>query len=574
MHAADRPDAAWWRARRDLPDLPALVGRRRRRRHRRPARHHRPPAAPARPRRRRRLALARSTPRRRPTPATTSPTTATSTRSSAPSPTPTRMMARAHELGLKVHRRPGAQPLLRRARVVPGRARGRPGLARSARATCSATGRGEHGELPPNNWESVFGGAALDPGHRGRRHAPASGTCTSSTPSSPTSTGSTPRSRAEFESILRFWLDRGVDGFRVDVAHGLIKAQGLPDTEEERTTMLERRRARRRAGHGAPPTRRRASTTRSAARCGTRTASTRSTARWRQMLESYGDARPHPLRRGLGRAAGARGRATSAPTRCTRRSTSTSSTPTWDAAALRAVIDVLAARQPTPSARRRRGCCPTTTSCGTPRASACTAARRGRTASGADDPQPDRALGLRRARAATAAHARAARRRLRLPGRGARPARLTDMPDEFRQDPTFARTARRGDRPRRLPRADAVGRGRAEPRLRPGRQHVAAAARRLRRLRRRPAGGRRRLDPRALPRAAAPRAASCRPRDRLADVRRGVCRRRRRADQRLVPGATGCSSSPTSAPSPSPCRRAPRSSSPLPRSRTASCRPT
>jgi len=35
--------------------------------------------------------------------------------------------------------------------------------------------------------------------------------------------------RAEFRRILRFWLDRGVDGFRVDVAHGLIKADGLPD---------------------------------------------------------------------------------------------------------------------------------------------------------------------------------------------------------------------------------------------------------------------------------------------------------------------------------------------------------
>ncbi len=33
----------------------------------------------------------------------------------------------------------------------------------------------------------------------------------------------------EFRRILRFWLDRGVDGFRVDVAHGLVKAEGLPD---------------------------------------------------------------------------------------------------------------------------------------------------------------------------------------------------------------------------------------------------------------------------------------------------------------------------------------------------------
>ncbi len=37
---------------------------------------------------------------------------------------------------------------------------------------------------------------------------------------------------AEFAAILRFWLDRGVDGFRIDVAHGLVKADGLPDTVE------------------------------------------------------------------------------------------------------------------------------------------------------------------------------------------------------------------------------------------------------------------------------------------------------------------------------------------------------
>ena len=35
--------------------------------------------------------------------------------------------------------------------------------------------------------------------------------------------------RDQFGDILRFWLDRGVDGFRVDVAHGMVKADGLPD---------------------------------------------------------------------------------------------------------------------------------------------------------------------------------------------------------------------------------------------------------------------------------------------------------------------------------------------------------
>ena len=60
----------------------------------------------------------------------------------------------------------------------------------------------------------------------GRR---ATGTSTCSRPSSPTSTGRTPRCAHEFEDILRFWFDRGVDGFRIDVAHGLVKHPDLPD---------------------------------------------------------------------------------------------------------------------------------------------------------------------------------------------------------------------------------------------------------------------------------------------------------------------------------------------------------
>ena len=37
--------------------------------------------------------------------------------------------------------------------------------------------------------------------------------------------------------MLRFWLDRGVDGFRVDVAHGLVKADGLPDWDAEQELL-------------------------------------------------------------------------------------------------------------------------------------------------------------------------------------------------------------------------------------------------------------------------------------------------------------------------------------------------
>lgn len=89
-------------------------------------------------------------------------------------------------------------------------------------------GRGENGELPPNNWESVFGGPAwtrvTEPdGTPGQWYLHLFDS------SQPDFDWSNPEVHAEFHRILRFWLDRGVDGFRVDVAHGLVKADGLPD---------------------------------------------------------------------------------------------------------------------------------------------------------------------------------------------------------------------------------------------------------------------------------------------------------------------------------------------------------
>ena len=89
-------------------------------------------------------------------------------------------------------------------------------------------GKGNSGELPPNNWESVFGGPAWT-----RVTNP------DGTPgdwylhlfdsSQPDFDWTNKWVWERFQEILRFWLDRGVDGFRVDVAHGLSKAPGLPD---------------------------------------------------------------------------------------------------------------------------------------------------------------------------------------------------------------------------------------------------------------------------------------------------------------------------------------------------------
>jgi alpha-glucosidase len=84
-------------------------------------------------------------------------------------------------------------------------------------------GRGADGSQPPNDWESIFGGSAWTRVHDGQWYLHLFD------PSQPDLNWRNPEVRDEFEDILRFWLDRGVDGFRVDVAHGMIKAEGLPD---------------------------------------------------------------------------------------------------------------------------------------------------------------------------------------------------------------------------------------------------------------------------------------------------------------------------------------------------------
>lgn len=90
-------------------------------------------------------------------------------------------------------------------------------------------GSGRDGDEPPNNWRSVFGGRAWsrvpDPdGRPGEWYLHIFDT------TQPDVNWDNPEVRAEYDDLLRFWLDRGVDGFRVDVAHGLVKAPGLPDT--------------------------------------------------------------------------------------------------------------------------------------------------------------------------------------------------------------------------------------------------------------------------------------------------------------------------------------------------------
>ncbi|WP_336629200.1 MULTISPECIES: glycoside hydrolase family 13 protein [unclassified Microbacterium] len=137
------------------------------------------------------------------------------------------MLAAAHARGIRVivdlvpnhssDQHPWFQAALKAAPGSPERAR-----------YIFRDGKGAHGELPPNNWQSVFGGGMWTrvteaDGTPGQWYLHIFDT------SQPDFDWTNDEVREEFRGVLRFWLDRGVDGFRVDVAHGMIKKAGLPD---------------------------------------------------------------------------------------------------------------------------------------------------------------------------------------------------------------------------------------------------------------------------------------------------------------------------------------------------------
>ncbi|MGL5867344.1 MAG: glycoside hydrolase family 13 protein [Dermatophilaceae bacterium] len=137
------------------------------------------------------------------------------------------VVATAHDLGLKVlvdlvpNHTSSEHDWFRAALAAP------PGSPERGRYIFR-DGRGTNGEEPPNSWPSVFGGRGWT------RVDEADGT-----PgqwylhlfdvTQPDLNWHNPEVREEFHAVLRFWCDRGVDGFRVDVAHGLVKADGLPN---------------------------------------------------------------------------------------------------------------------------------------------------------------------------------------------------------------------------------------------------------------------------------------------------------------------------------------------------------
>lgn len=139
------------------------------------------------------------------------------------------LLARAHELGLRVI-----------VDIVPNHSSSEhrwfqealaagPGSPERARYFFR-DGKGDNGAEPPNNWLSMFGGPAWtrvteQDGTPGQWYLHLFDS------TQPDFDWSNPWVADRFDETLRFWFDRGVDGFRIDVAHGLAKASGLPDYE-------------------------------------------------------------------------------------------------------------------------------------------------------------------------------------------------------------------------------------------------------------------------------------------------------------------------------------------------------
>ncbi|MDR1266363.1 MAG: glycoside hydrolase family 13 protein [Propionibacteriaceae bacterium] len=92
-------------------------------------------------------------------------------------------------------------------------------------------GRGEKGELPPTDWEAAFGGSTWTQTEDGQWYFHLFAD------EQPDFNWDHPEVRADFIKTLAFWADKGVDGFRVDVANGLAKdlSEPLPDAARLKT---------------------------------------------------------------------------------------------------------------------------------------------------------------------------------------------------------------------------------------------------------------------------------------------------------------------------------------------------
>ncbi len=150
-----------------------------------------------------------------------------------------RLIAAAHQRGIKLtmdlvpNHTSSAHPWFRAALAA--------GPASAARERyIFRDGRGPGGSKPPNNWVSVFGGPAwtqiTEPDDN-----PGQWYLHLFDGEQPDLNWDNPEVFDDFEKTLRFWLDCGVDGFRIDVAHGMAKPPGLPDMASVENLLLRHR---------------------------------------------------------------------------------------------------------------------------------------------------------------------------------------------------------------------------------------------------------------------------------------------------------------------------------------------
>src|SRR5688572_13368235 len=142
------------------------------------------------------------------------------------------MLQKAHGLGMKVivdlvpnHTSDEHEWFQEALAAEPGSAARERYIFRPGKDAVPGSGDGNNA---PNNWNSIFGGPAWT------RTTNADGTPGEwylhlFDTKQPDLNWENPEVWEEMRSVLRFWLDRGVDGFRVDVAHGMVKEAGLPD---------------------------------------------------------------------------------------------------------------------------------------------------------------------------------------------------------------------------------------------------------------------------------------------------------------------------------------------------------
>jgi alpha-glucosidase len=137
------------------------------------------------------------------------------------------LIGRAHELGMRVvvdivPNHTSSEHRWFKAAVEAGRG------SRERDRYIFRDGQGEDGSQPPNNWKSVFGGPAWTR-VREADGSPGQWYLHLFDSTQPDVNWDNPDVHEEFAETLRFWLDRGADGFRIDVAHSMVKEADLPD---------------------------------------------------------------------------------------------------------------------------------------------------------------------------------------------------------------------------------------------------------------------------------------------------------------------------------------------------------